>query len=192
VLERWGKLNRAARERVRRRCRGARSGLLARVAELHKRDVLHLHVLVGYEKPGIEREAGEAYVEALHVLAPKYGFGEQFDGGYWKSAGSAESISYIVKSAAYLSKPGGLKERYEHLPGCLSPRLPGRVAYTARRVTDDTGITMRAVRRRGCVYGESSVTVPFWPGLLEWREYERALKRPLTTRELKSAVWGPP
>lgn len=70
--QRWRDLHRQVYIAV---CRqGVRPRLLARVFELQRRGVLHVHPVLGFKTPA-ERHAAHLYAEHLSRLAPRYGFG---------------------------------------------------------------------------------------------------------------------
>jgi len=169
----WGRyqvLHRKARERAKRRVPGVRSCLLAKAPELQRRGVYHLHVLLG-ASTAAELAWSMAYVEALQELLAGSGFGAQFVVGHWAPARSAGG--YVAK---YVSKTEGVRKGWE------TGELPARAFYVSHRCTGRTGVTMRILKRRGRLWFEGlSVPINVFAVL---REYEVALGRELTRREL--------
>jgi len=130
--KRWAALHRAAAERARRRT-GRRGWLVAAKGwERQKRGVDHLHLAVPYHTPS-QRRLVEAYVRALKELAPKYCFGFV---DLQRPVGRGSNY----RAAAYLAKYVSKATREQLAPYARRP------FYVSQRLTQQTGVTMRACR----------------------------------------------
>lgn len=136
--KRWARLHRAAAERARRRT-GRRGWLVAAKSwERQRRGVDHLHLAVPYDTPS-QRRLVEAYVRALKELAPKYCFGFVDLQRPLERGSNYRAAAYLAK---YVSKA-----TFEQ----LAP-YARRPFYVAQRLTQATGVTMRACRLKRYLY----------------------------------------
>jgi len=136
--KRWAALHRAAAERARRRT-GRRGDIVyVKGWERQKRGVDHLHLVAPYHTPG-QRRLVEAYVRALKELAPKYCFGFVDLQRPLERGSNYRAAAYIGK---YVSKA-----TFEQ----LAP-YARRPFYVAQRLTQATGVTMRACRLKRYLY----------------------------------------
>jgi len=151
AAHRLSRLHKAAYQRTVRTHGYGRLSRLAYAPELHDRGVIHWHVVLAASTPAERRVAGY-YVAQLAKLAPLYGYGFVDRGR--RHRGGARDLEPIPAdvAAAYISKyltktdRGGLRELV------VAGLAPPRVAYVARRLTDETRCTMRTLRRRRYVY----------------------------------------
>lgn len=137
----WSELHRAAKTRA-DRATGLKGRLPCRVWEKQKRGLAHVHGVLSVESPAEVRWA-EAYVNALRVLAPAYGFG--FVDG-WHKVG--RKFWPGVQAAAYLSSyfAGGRGRKMAITDNVLAGDLPRLVVFVGRDLTRRTGCTMRSLR----------------------------------------------
>lgn len=126
----WSRLHQAAMARVRRRF-GSGSVLVAKAWEPQARGPLHLHAALVYS-PGREMAMTDAYVAAVRELVPRHGFG-------FVDLSKPKANAHALSAAAYLSKYIG-KSISETAAQARRP------AYVSRRLTMQTGVTMRAMR----------------------------------------------
>ena len=91
-------------------------------------------------------------------------------GRQWLRSGSA--ACYAGKVARYVGKEGGVRPLWE------DGTLPGRCFYVSRRLTSQTGCTVRMLRRRGAAWCSWGLAVPIGR-LGDWVDFERALGRDL-------------
>lgn len=151
AADRLSRLHKAAYQRTVRKVGYRRLVRLAYAPELHERGVIHWHVVLA-AGTAAERHAAGYYVAQLSDLAPLYGYG--FVDRGQRERGRARALRPVPAgvAAAYISKyltktdRGGLRELV------LTGLAPPRVAYVARRLTDETRCTMRTLRRRRYVY----------------------------------------
>jgi hypothetical protein len=136
--KRWSDLNRQVNMAVRRQ--GVRPRLLARVFELQRRGVLHVHPVLGFKTPA-ERHAAHLYAKHLSRLAPRYGFGHTERKLQTRSA---------KRVAAYLSSyfVAGKKGKLSLQESVKSAEMPHSIIYVATELTQRTGVTMRELRSR--------------------------------------------
>jgi hypothetical protein len=175
----WRELRERAAQYAHRQVKGQRNGLLAAVPERQKRGVLHLHCVLGAETL-LERRWCEAFGKYCRRHAYEHGLGKQADLGKRWTRGT-EVTGYVGKLARYVTKANALRGLWEN------GELPGRAFYVSRRLTGETGCTMRMLRRRGAAWGSWRLSVPERL-LTTWWEFERALGRDLTYRELAALV----
>ena len=135
LSKRWPKFRDSARKRATRE--GFTPRLLARVWEPQRRGVPHAHLVMGAE--GVDHVAAASYAQALHELAPAYGFG--FVDRKCKPISRREAARYV---AGYLTgrskKKGSIRENVSH------PRMPISLVWVSPVLTRETGCTMRRFR----------------------------------------------
>ncbi len=154
----WQRLRQAARLATKRELGYAPPWLMTRVWEPQKRGVPHLHLVVPYDT-WPERKAANTFRRHLARLAPEYGFGRvQKD---LKPIAGSEAARYL---ANYLtgrtSKKGSIRENIS------DPNLPRSLLWLTPRLTRETMVTMRTVRRARLVWAawEGYCQVPRWSG----------------------------
>lgn len=157
----WRELNRVCKQHADRELRrmGARSfkgHVLAYQWELQARGLWHLHFVVGVETPH-EAAWASVYVQTMRRLAPTYLFG-YVDANPLKRPRPAELCAgYIAK---YLTKRRG-DGSYGATETVLTA---GRtvLTYVSRCLTQETGVTMRALRdaRLLWAYREGHLPLP--------------------------------
>lgn len=146
----WTALNRVAKLRADRKIRrlGAseNGGVLVSEWELQGRGVWHLHLVLAMES-AIERAWAFEYVAALREIGPKYCFG-------FVDARPLRSPSRTEKAARYISKylskwnDDGTLEASETVKSAGKRRLN----YVSRKLTLQSGCTMRALRNARIVW----------------------------------------
>lgn len=147
---------------VLRRRFGSGAFLAAYVWEMQARGVWHLHLLLGYEFP--EREKSDCAVELLEERVTRHGFGVQVQAGN-KSArhlpGQA-AAAYFAKYFLGSTDSSGKRPLHETVTTSVPPGKP--IVYVSRRLSAETGITMRALRHKRWL---------FWriPNLHVWLAY---------------------
>jgi hypothetical protein len=138
----WRRLHRRAYQRTKSRYR--RFWMPARVWELQSRGVLHAHVVVPYGC-GVEMAAADFYVNQLHVMSAKYGFG--FVDRKLRRMSAKGAAAYL--SAYFVS---GKREKAQLHESVMSPAMPRSIVHVSNRLTRHTGITMRELRFRRFVW----------------------------------------
>jgi hypothetical protein len=135
----WRSLHHEARQAARRQ-HGPPPVLIARVAEIQRRGVLHYHVILGRSTPA-EIAAASAYQRELTARAPGHGFGYVDRKLEVREPGSA---------AAYLSSyfVDGKKGKISLRESVTSPAMPRSIIHVAVALTQASGITMRTLRLR--------------------------------------------
>jgi hypothetical protein len=135
----WGELHRQARQSV------IRTGLdgpelLARIYELQKRGVLHLHLVVGHTTPA-ERAAADRYVEELTARSARHG---------WGFVDRKLEVKEPTAAAAYLSSyfVTGKKRKVSLSETVKSHSMPRSIIYVAPWLSRRSGVTMRSLRLR--------------------------------------------
>ena len=138
AAQRWRDMHRAAYQRCRRE--GLAPWLLVRVWEQQKRGLLHAHPVFGYSTPR-ERAGADRYLQHLHELRQRYGFGfvERKHRVREPRAAAAYLSSYFVSG-----KRG--KETLEE--SVQSNWMPRSIIHVSTRLTAASGVTMRALRLR--------------------------------------------
>lgn len=141
-MERWRQVHRQAMAHARRRV-GVAPRMLGRQVEPQGRGVWHIHPLMPYGTPR-ERRAVHAYNDALRSLGPRYGFG--FNDRLFPKLEAWRAAVYVSKYFAL----GTSAKRKQTLAVWAreGARLPHSPAYISRDLTQATGCTMRALRRR--------------------------------------------
>lgn len=136
---RFTTLNRRTRARTKRRV-GCAPRIEARVWQYQRRGVLHVHLLLAAGNE-LERIAGETYVQELHGLAFRHGFGfvdrKKLEMAGHRAAGYVSSYLTTAESAHQ-----AISETVKH------EDVPSHVVYVGRHLTQLTGCTMRTLRLR--------------------------------------------
>lgn len=156
AASRWREMHRAAAQIARRR-----HGVLSVLAwswEYQRRGVLHKHVVVGVHTA---RELGAAhtYVQALHELRDRYGFGYVDRGRRHGGKRSLEVVPptraarYLAKYLAPIDRETGKLVLSETV---LRPDVPPLVVYVSRALTVRTNCTMRELRRVRWVFVQAA------------------------------------
>jgi len=140
--QRWRDLHRQVYISVRRQ--GVRPRLLARVFELQRRGVLHVHPVLGFKTPA-ERHAAHLYAKYLFGLAPRYGFGHT---ERKLASRSAKRIAAYLSSYFVTGKRGKLSLQ----DSVMSPEMPRSIIHVSTELTRRTGVTMRELRFRRFVW----------------------------------------
>jgi len=149
---RWRRLHRAASQRT-LRLTGRRPRLLAWTWEYQRRGALHKHVVLGVDT-AVELAAAHVYVAELSRLArgERFGF---VDRGRRVGGRRVLEIIPAQRAARYVAKylspldAGGKPTLSETV---TRPDVPPLVAYVARSLTGETGMTMRYLRWRRKAY----------------------------------------
>jgi hypothetical protein len=150
--ENWRAMHRRASQAARRYAKriGCDSGVMvARMREFQMRGVLHMHVILPMSTVG-ERLVSRFYAEQLRDLAEAYGFGhvhlgDRGSGGKTLTAMSAEKAArYLASYIAPIDGQGG-KMSLTHT--VMHPDVPGHLLYVSRRLTTESGCTIRSLRR---------------------------------------------
>ena len=133
----WSELHHEASQAVLRKL-GRRPVLLARVWELQKRGVLHVHPLLGYSTPA-ERAAADLYFRELGRLATAHGFGylERKRKTMAAKASAAYLSGYFVK---------GKRNKLSLTETVKSADMPRSIVYVAPWLSQKSGWTMRSLR----------------------------------------------
>ena len=157
--ERARELNRVAKQQADRELarRGIREkrGKLVHAWEHQKRGVLHQHFLVGMGTA--EQDAwgtnvdglwAQLYGEAMHELAPRYGF------GFVDTKPLYEEAKPAREAAAYLSGYfiAGRGKKASITETVRSREVPALVVYVTPKLTRQTFCTMRNLRRARRIY----------------------------------------
>lgn len=172
----WKKLRHSCSVAAERGEKGVRRGecMLAVVPEFQRRGVVHLHVVLGAQtfaqRRWCERFGRHARKEVKRkgsLWGHQIRVSRVFGGG----AGAARYL------ASYVGK-GGEELRIAWEDGTL----PARCFYVSRRLTRETGVTIRMLRRRSSAF-RWGLSIPV-AKLAEWVEYEREFGRELSFLEL--------
>lgn len=158
--ERWSSLHREASREARRTARenGCDWRLLYRTWEWQRRRVLHNHVVVPYGTPE-EVAATDAYVQRLHELAPRWGFGFILTGekGATPTADGPAPVKRMDVNAVaayvskYVSKAGDSRNGMVGVARAAGMR--GSVLYVAQHLLRDSGVSMTTLRNRRRIVG---------------------------------------
>lgn len=136
---RWQLLRQAARLATKRELGYAPPWVVARVWEPQRRGVPHLHLVVPYGSLA-ERQAADVFRNHLARLARSYDFGAVQ--GKLAPIEGREAARYI---ASYLTgrtaKKSSIRENIAH------PNLPRSLLWLTPRLTRETLVTMRTLRR---------------------------------------------
>lgn len=142
AAKRWTDLHRQVYIKVRRH--GVRPRLLARVFELQRRGVLHVHPVLGFKTPA-ERHAAHLYAKYLFGLAPRYGFGHT---ERKLQTRAAKRVAAYLSSYFVVGKKGKLSLQ----ESVASREMPHSIIYVSTELTQRTGVTMRELRLRRFIW----------------------------------------
>lgn len=146
AAKRWRELHRWARQATERA--GFEVSFLARVWQLQRRGVLHLHLVVGVESPA-EHAAARYYVAKLRERSAEFGFGfidaRDRDGKTGRS-----TLLEPYKAANYLSRYLG--ESGQLVSALRLTERPSRLIWISRELTSKSTVTMRRLRRVRFLY----------------------------------------
>jgi len=140
----WRELNRVCKQRadraVSRLRHDGKGGLLLYEWELQRRDVWHLHFVLGVETP-VEWAWASEYVRAMRELAPTKGFG-------FVDAKPLQHPEPAERLARYLSKYLAKWKQDGTMEITQTVTAAGRTLlnYVSRTLTAKSGVTMRALR----------------------------------------------
>lgn len=170
--DRWSELHRRARQVVRRS--GHDVVIIGGAWQMHRRGVLHLHLILGFAL-GPDRAAAWSYVNALRARTAAHGFGfvdaRDRDG----KAGRSGVFEHPERAAGYLTRY--LTQSSQFLGALGLPARPRRLLWVTRRMTQQTGCTMGRLRRARYLYvirsGRSVIARA--GGLPEWFRDAREL-----------------
>jgi hypothetical protein len=144
AAERWRDLHRQAYQRCRRE--GLRPWLLARVWEIQRRGVLHLHPVFAYSTLE-EKRSADRYLEHLAALRANYGLGyvERKQRVREPRAAAAYLSSYFISGK-------GRKVSLEE--SVHSNWMPRSIIHVSVRLTQRSSITMRSLRLKRFIWRE--------------------------------------
>lgn len=148
--ERWRRLHSAARQAAIRL--GHRVTVVSRTWEYQRRGALHVHVVVGV---GTARElaGAHAYADQLARLRHLHGFGF-VDRGRRVGGRRALEVIPAERASRYVAKylsPLGHDGKPTLSETVTRRDVPPHVVHVSRRLTCETGVTMRTLRwRRAC------------------------------------------
>jgi hypothetical protein len=149
----WRRLNQRARQAtVRYAAKHGVQGwsMSLRMWEYQSRGVLHVHVVLPMGTLN-ERLVSEFYARTLGSLAREHGFGHVHFGGKGTrgkrlpAMPAEQAARYLASYVAPYEKGTGklsLTETVHH------PQVPGHLLHVSRRLTQESGCTMRSLRRR--------------------------------------------
>jgi hypothetical protein len=138
---RWSELHRWARQATAREL--APPASLARVWQMQRRGVLHLHLAVGVGSPA-ERARAKLYVAKLRERAKEFGFG--FIDAVDRDGKSGRSrVLEAHRAAGYMSRYLG--ESSQLAQAVKLKERPRRLVWISPELTRATGCTMRRLRR---------------------------------------------
>jgi hypothetical protein len=163
---RWSALHRAAATRVRRQVGTFKMAF--RAWEPQRRGALHQNVVIP-AGTALEMRSAALYRSALAELAPRYGFG---------FVDRKRAVSESLHAARYLAKY--LSEGNEKLGmGDLAARgdAPVVIARVNRELTQATGATIRACRRRRANWNLATRLAPLTPDGCSIEEAEAVRSR---------------
>lgn len=118
--------------------------MLARVFELQRRGVLHVHPVLAYSTPA-ERHAARLYVGHLQKWAPYYGFG--FVERKLRPTSCRAAAAYL--SSYFVTGKRGKLTLQESV---RTPNMPRSIVHVSTKLTQETGVTMRELRFRRFVW----------------------------------------
>jgi hypothetical protein len=173
----WRLLNAKVQKLVRAET-GEGATLLAWVWEKQRRGALHKHFILGVATAA-ERHRAHRYLAIMEELRRFYGFGFM-DRGKWDQKRGGRALRELtgLHAGRYVAKY--LSKRDEHGDLAVSEMVlhrdvPPLIVYVARRLTSQTGVTMRALREwRYIVTTCQPVDVEELRGLLLGSGYEAA------------------
>lgn len=148
----WRSLHNQAAQQADREV-GSRPVLLARVWELQRRGILHVHLVLGYSTVQ-ERAAADLYRGSLDRLAPANGFG---------FVDRKVDVADPTAAAAYLSSyfVAGKKGKLTLTDSVRSGSMPPSIIYVSPVLSQASGVTMRSLRLKRYLWRLGSA----WPWL---------------------------
>lgn len=162
---RAGKLRKAAYQAIRN------SGMtepppawLERTYEPQRRGAAHLHIVIPYGTFS-EKRVAQAYVRELKRLAPHYDFGNV--DGKLKAWSGGEAAKYL---AAYLTGRNSKKGKSTMRANIADPNLPSSLFWVSPRLSKETLVTMRSLRRARHLWAarrDAAVPLPRWSGAVD-------------------------
>lgn len=164
---RWQKLRQAARQRVKRELGAVPPEIMCRVWEPQKRGAPHVHLVVRFGSK-YEQALAWSYLRHLRELAPLYDFGE-----VQRRRGGGPDLQPITgqDAARYLASylTGRSAKKHSIRENISDPRLPRSLLWLTPRLTRQTLVTMRTLRRARHLWAASyrKCDVPRWTGLEE-------------------------
>ena len=145
----WRAAHRAARQTTIRMV-GSAPEVLVWEWEFQRRGALHKHVILGM-RTAVARRAAHVYAIALEEELQRRGWGWADGGGRrWRTDGlrEVEGIGAARYLAKYLSPVAGREGKLALTETVLRREVPPLIVYVARSLTDQSGFTMRSLRRR--------------------------------------------
>lgn len=136
---RWRDLHRIASRRAKRAAGDAPWCVLVKVWQEQRRGALHVHLVVPMASAA-ERAGSEAYVAALHEHRTGHSFG--FVDRRLEMRSTEHSGAYVAR---YVTS---------ELAACRN--LPGHVVDVARKLTAQTGVTVRTLRAERAKFASSA------------------------------------
>jgi hypothetical protein len=177
---RWQLLRQAARLATKREIGYAPPWLLARVWEPQKRGVPHLHLVVPYGSFA-ERHAADVFRKHLARLVGEYDFGHVQ--GRLQPLEGREAARYL---ANYLAGRTGKKTSIR--ANIADPNLPRSLLWLTPRLTSETMVTMRTLRRARHLWAwAAGVCDP-----PKWSSFEEAVRIATVFRSIYPKRAGPP
>jgi hypothetical protein len=168
---RWRLLRQAARLRVKRELGIAPPELYCRVWEPQKRGAPHVHLVVPFGT-GRDKVIAWAYLRALRDLAPHYDFGD-VQKRRAKNGRKGPDLQPITgrEASRYLANylTGRTDKKHSIRENISDPRLPRSLLWLTPKLTRETLVTMRTLRRARHLWAawEKRCDVPRWTSLEE-------------------------
>lgn len=176
---RWQLLRQAARIATKRELGYAPAIVLARVWEPQKRGVPHLHLVVPYGSPA-ERRAADVFRRHLARLSHEYDFGNVQ--GKLAPIEGREAARYVANYlAGRTSKKNSIRDNIS------DPKLPRSLLWLTPRLTRETLVTMRTLRRARHLWAHRDGRCE----LPVWSSYEEAVRVFVTYRRIYPKRDGP-
>jgi hypothetical protein len=162
---RWQLYRQAARIATKRELGYAPPWVLCRVWEPQKRGVPHLHLVVPFGSP-YEQQAARVFLKHLKRLAGDYDFGHvgRHKGPDLQAIEGREAARYL---ANYLA--GRTNSKTSIRANIADPLLPRSLLWLTPKLTRETMVTMRTLRRARHLWAAAAgvCPVPRWAGLEE-------------------------
>jgi hypothetical protein len=176
----WQLMRQAARVATKRELGYAPPWLMCRVWEPQKRGVPHLHLVVPYGSFA-ERKAANVFRRHLARLSREYGFGRVQ--GELQPIEGREAARYL---ASYLA--GRTAKKNSIRDNIADPNLPRSLLWLTPKLTRETLVTMRTVRRARHLWAawDGICPVPHWASLTE------AVRVAIVFRSIYPKRAGPP
>jgi hypothetical protein len=140
---RWRELHRRAYQATRREYGPDVLQTLARVWQLQRRGVLHIHLVLGFESPR-EVAAARFYVACLRERHREFGFG-CIDARDRNGRSGRATVMEPHRAAGYLSRYLG--ESAQLVRALALACRPRQMVWVALRLKRVSGVTMRRLRR---------------------------------------------